>query len=371
MSIFALRSLTPRTRPATVGLVTWAVLAAPSSSARPQPPEAPPASAPARLAPPPAIIELLESGDSERRVEGFSAWYDWRSKLPTERKAAARAFISQPRWLDALGDEVLYDMTSAKRRLVAYSALGRIGGSRVFPWFLWGVDASSEGGVLFFRTTRMRLADNIRKFFKKHGDPTVLEHLPEWQWMDVRAAIQDRWSDREDPEPDWTPISPGRFTSDLMHRNPAQRRLAVRAITVNRRAFRSNTCVAFRPLLSDADPQVVATVVEAMTIVSCPDARGRLKAIARDDAVPLETRRTCLRAIVRCRTAPEWTAEWMIESLSGWPPEFDETVTKCLRRLRPRRRADRARFAKVLERALQEADDPRIKSVIEGAIIRD
>ena len=71
--------------------------------------------------------------------------------------------------------------------------------------------------------------------------------------------------------------------------------------------------------------------------------------------------------MVKCRTAPDWTAEWIIDALPSWPPEMDDGAAEALRKLRPSRKPDRERYDAVLKRALRDADDDRIRFVVAGA----
>ena len=330
--------------------------------------EAPADSAPATPPPPARILDQLRARDPERHLRGFADWMQWRSDLPREGREAALSFLCDARWMPALGSVAIYEMDSPKSRLQAYKALERIGGRRVFPYFLWGINVANEGSVfLVFESTTNRLANKARKFFAAQGDPTVLEYLPEWEWMVVRQAIENRWRDRVGPNESFVPLSEEKFVSDLRHRDPAKRRLAVRAITVNRRAFRGRTCGALHPLLNDPDPGVVERVVRAMTLISCPKSRGRLKDLTEDASLSVSTRRMCLKAVVKCRTAPDWTAEWILEALPSWPSEMDDGAAEALRKLRPSKKPDQERYDELLERAARDADDDRIRSVLARA----
>jgi len=322
----------------------------------------------AQLAPPAEILLLLRSNDPERHIEGFAAWHQWRAGLDSERKRSAECYLGRPPWLTALGNEVLYDMTNAKRRRTAYTLLKRIGGQQVFPYFLWGVDEHAAGSMLASLFGSGDPGIYIHRFLKRHGDPTVLAELPEWRWSDVREAIDKRWRNRDAPDQTWEPIDPDRFFDALTDLHAARRRLAIRAIAVNRRIPRDRVCDAYRSLLFDSDKTVIETAVEALATISCPRSRGRLKTLAADGTLPLRLRKMCLEAIVNCHTAPGWTAQWMIDNLADWPAELDETVQRCLARLCPRGAHAADRYRRVLRKAIEDAPDERIRLVVSGAI---
>ncbi|MFQ5422707.1 MAG: hypothetical protein ACE5F9_01875 [Phycisphaerae bacterium] len=322
----------------------------------------------AELAPPSEILLLLRSDDPERHIEGFAAWRRWRAGLDSDQKRSAERYLGRPRWLTALGNEVLYDMTSAKRRRTAYTLLNHIGGQRVFPYFLWGLDDNAAGSLLASLFGSGDPGIYIRRFLKRHGDPTVLAHLPEWRWHDVKDEINKRWLNRDPPDQTWEPIDADGFFDALTGLHAARRRLAIRAIAINRRIPRDRMCDAYRSLLLDSDKSVIETAVEALATISCPRARGRLKTLAADGTLPLRIRKRCLEAIVNCRTAPGWTAQWMIDNLTDWPAGLDETVQRCLVRLCPAHARAADRYRRVLRKAIEDTPDERIRLIVGGAI---
>lgn len=324
------------------------------------------------LAPSPEVLRLLSSEDPENHLEGFAAWYQWRGGLPTEKKRAANRFLARERWLTALGDEVLYDMTG-RRRLSAYKLLRRISSPRVFPYFLWGIregpiSPPAFPGVGFLRSL-LNQSQYVKRFFRMHGDPTVIEFLPDdFDWRRARRKIERRWADREPPERNWEPFKVEDFVSDLAHAEASRRRLAIRALTTNLRSGGIVEDHRYRPLLSDRDAGVRLIAAEALTLTSCPAARGALKRIVDDDEAPLALRRMCLYAVVHCHKARRWTAEWMIDSVPTWPAALDETVQACLVQLCPGLKPDKRSYVSFLRRVLERNESSRVRRVVEGAL---
>lgn len=327
----------------------------------------PTTSAPVELRPPDEVLHGLSMPSAERQLEAFAAWHEWRMELAAEERPSADAYLSHVQWLAMLGNIAMHEMDGNRRRR-AYEMLGRIGGQRVFPFMLWGLDESAHEGFFSKFLNSVDPGLTVRRFFRDQGDPTVLDHLPDWSWRDVRMAINDRWRDRPTPKKEWAFIDPEKFLSDLAHADPVRRRLAVRALTINPRYGQSLVARQFRLLLSDADRRVIHTVVKACEIVPMPSARGRLKALANDDSMSIDTRRACLNAIVRCGTARLWTAEWMIANIAEWPEEMDETVLTCLIELNRGKRSRRDRYAETLQEAAERIDDERTRSIVARAL---
>ncbi|MCZ6816435.1 MAG: hypothetical protein O7F76_07000 [Planctomycetota bacterium] len=366
---------TPRTLPTYLNAVRFVlapgVLLAVSSSVgrgfEPPPTTQPTTASPAELRPPADILRAVSGPEPERQLEGFAAWHEWRTELSGEQRRVADAYFCHPEWLGMLGRIAMYEMEPRRRRR-AYVLLGHIGGQRVYPFMLWGLTEDAEEGFLskFLGTVDPGLT--IRRFFKEQGDPTVLDDLPDWRWYDVRRSINNRWQDRPSPKKEWSRIDPEQVLDELGHTDPVLRRLAVRALAINPGYRRSLVARQFRMLLSDTDRGVIHTVVQACEIESFPSTRGRLKALADDSAMPIETRRACLNAIVRCGTARLWTADWMIANIADWPEALDETVLRCLIKLNRGKRSRREQYAASIRQAAERIDDERTRTVVARAL---
>lgn len=325
------------------------------------------------LAPTAETLRLLTSDDPEEHVKGFAAWHEWRKTLSSEQKRAANRFLANERWLRVLGDEVLYDMIGRPRRLSAYKLLRRIGGQRVFPYFLWGIRKGSQRleVVPGFGFLKAALSQGycVKRFFRRHGDPTLLEFLPKgFEWQMVNDQIKRRWVERDDPPRQWEPFDAEEFVKDLSHVVPARRRLAIRALTTNEETGGISLKFRYRPLLGDADASVRLVAAEALTVTSCPEARGALKRMVEDNQASLKLRQTCLYAVVHCQKARQWTAEWMIDSMPTWPAALDRTVQACLVKLSPSWNADSRPYASFLRRKVQRVEDARVRQVVEEAL---
>ena len=325
------------------------------------------------LAPTAAILQAFTSDDPEKHVEGFAAWHAWMRILPLEQKRAATRFLARERWLTVVGDEVLYDMAGGARRLSAYKLLRRIDGQRVFPYFLWGIrkDSRQLEGVPGFGFLKAALSQSyyVKRFLRRHGDPTVIEFLPDdYDWETVSKKIERRWAERDHPPRQWEPFDAEEFVRDLSHVAPARRRLAIRALTTNEETGGIAVDYRYRPVLEDANESVRLVAAEALTVTSCPRARGRLKRMVEDNEASLELRRTCLYAVAHCRKARQWTAEWMIDSVPIWPAAPDTAVQACLVKLCPSRSAKRRPYASFLRRKFERAEDARSRQVVEGAL---
>lgn len=325
------------------------------------------------LAPPGEILRSLKSDDPERRVRGFVRWHTWRASLSDEDKRLANRFLGAEAWVGVLADEVLYDMESRRRRLSAYKLLNRVGGQRVFPYFVWSIEEAVDTGqshpALGFFKNMLHLPSYVRWFFLKKGDPTVLEHLPATaDWLRVRSRIGRRWRDRAAPECRWKPLQVEAFEDDLSAPSPARRRLAIRALTTHGRYGGIRASGRYRDLLTDADPSVRLTAIRSLAVRACPEARGLLKRMVEDERASTETRRAALRAVVNCGTARDWTVEWMIENLPDWPEALDPEVRACLVSLRPGRREDRRGYTDFVRKMADRAEADRTRRVVLAAL---
>lgn len=319
------------------------------------------------LPPPEPILSLLHSTDIETQLDGFQQWHAWRISLATSDRAKANQFLATEDWLEMLGNVTVYDVLEPKHRIAAYRLLERLGGQQVFPYFLWGVDPMAQEGIAFFLTRNVVPAHCVKDFFEKHGDPTVIEFLPEYIWWDVRRKIQERWQNRDAPSRGWTPIDPEQFFGDLAHGDVKRRALAIRALACNRSLPSERLCTEFRQALVDPAAEVADAAVQVLSVVSCPDARGRLKMMAADAGRSLISRRGCLSALANCHAAESWTAEWIVASLPGWPAELDEAAADCLERMRPAAPTDAERYVQSLRRLATNADE-RTRAVLDSAI---
>ena len=331
------------------------------------------------LAPSVEILRVFRSDDPEEHLAGFAAWYAWRGSLEFQQRRAADRFLGREEWLSVLADEVMYDMESRSRRLAAYKLLKRIGGQRVFPYFLWGMGdrkdlSPPQGGNLFqlaIVASLRRLSNQsayVMSFFKRYGDPTVIEFLPEeYEWMAAIERIQRRWSNKDSPHRDWEPLTVDSFVTALSDEEARKRRLAIRALTTNRRCGGIAAENRFRSILKDPDDSVRTVAAKALAVTPCPSARGMLKRIAEDQTVTIELRSACLYAIAKCGTARQWTAEWMLENVVEWPEAMDPTVRDCLSQLRPSAPAERKRYEVMLERLCRRLNDDRVRRIIDSA----
>lgn len=331
-----------------------------------------PASEPELLAPPPTVLSLLRTNDPEKHLEGFSAWHKWRLSLPYKKKPAANRFIARDEWFDVLSNEVLYDIEDDARRLSAYKLLRRIGGQRIFPHFLWGMgtrndEVHSNGiGIL---NKYVHQPSYIKWFFKKYGDPTVISFLPdEFDWYFVTRQINRRWKGKDAPEQKWEPLMVEDFEEDLTHPEPSRRRLAIRALTTNRRYGGIVNKDQYRKLLVDEDESVRLVTVRALMITPSPEARGLLMRMVEDGEAMIELRRSALKAVIRGCRARQWTAEWMIASIIDWPEALDDAVQDGLVRLRPTTSQSYVSYLRFLHRELERVQDERRKRVIGGAL---
>jgi hypothetical protein len=311
------------------------------------------------LAPPDEIRGRLSISDPEAQLDAFRDWFRWRSRMPDDRRPAADAFLARSEWIDLLGNVALYDMSSDERRLHSYKLLAQIGGQDVFPFFLWGITDNDEHGPPGY----------IQDFFEAHGDTTVIEHLPgNFRWQKVIDKINNRWSGRDPPDKKWNPIDSQTFVSDLTDKSAVRRRLAVRAVTVNRGLERAAICRAMRDLLDDTNRDVRRVTLESLTIVACPALRGRLKSLAEDPKERIVHRQLAVHAVMACGADIEWTAEWMLDNLPGWPEQMDATITQCLIRMHPRESAEKPRYQRFLRECLKQSRNPRTKAVLENAL---
>lgn len=328
----------------------------------------PPASAPAAaaLAPPANILAKLESSEPEEQIAAYADWHRWRGDLSSDERIAANEFLADARWLGVLGNEALYDMRSPARRLSAYKLLRKIGGQRVYPYFVYAISDTVwfEDRGLFGMKTVTNLSLYVQEFFRKDADPTTISYFPEWGWEDVKQRIEKRFENRPAPEKTWRAIRPERFVRDLEHKDARRRRLAIRALAVRHYKNGNWSSDPLVTALSDADASVRATAVEAMCVIRCPQARGRLRAMAGDRALSIPLRRDCLRAIVRCGVAPEWTAEWLLENLDDWPPELDETVQECIVSLDPGKGLTHIQFVEFLQDLKSTIKEPRARKIL-------
>lgn len=329
------------------------------------------------LAPPAEILTLLESDDPEQHLKGFAAWYDWRSSLADDQKSPANRYLSSHRWLSALGDETLYDMENRKRRLSAYKLLGQIDDPAVMPYFLWGatIDPNAYKGDPsdnLFRNallTRTNISAYVRAYLKEHGDLAVLEHVPEG-WYDVREAVQNRSPKGPPPKPDWVAFTEKEFAEDLSDSKPAVRRLAIRALTTRETCQGVIKDQRYAKLLSDTDPTIKLTALQSLAIMPTAEARGLIKRIVDRDSETIEMRRAALYAIANCGKAAEWSAEWMIDSVTFWSKELDETVIDCIVILCPAPSDDPGPYIKLLKKRLEAIHDERTRHVVEQALQR-
>ena len=202
-----------------MGLAVVCALAAGPSIADEPPTTQSAADAPL-LAPSNEILRLWQSDNPEAHIEGFATWHAWRSKLDSPQRRAANRFLTQDKWFDVLAHEVLYDMEGARRRLTAYKLMRRLGGQRVFPYFLWGIDNGKPGRHLeksiLFQALEPMLSQSgyMKTFFRRYGDPSVLTHLPiGGDWFAVNPTIP-KLTSRASP-----PGTPG--DRSWIHRNAA------------------------------------------------------------------------------------------------------------------------------------------------------
>ncbi len=339
-----------------------------------EPPTTQPAADAPLLAPSNEILRLWQSDDPESHIEGFAAWHAWRSTLDAPRRRMANRFLARDKWFDVLAHEVLYDMEGPRRRLTAYKLLRRLGGQRVFPYFLWGIDNGNperhlEKSILFHALDPMLSQSGYMKnFFARHGDPSVLAHLPDnGGWFAVKRRIQSRWETDGPPHQTWKPLKVEDFEADLLHDDPARRRLAIRALTTHLSSEGIAKDARYRTLLADPDETVRLAATRALTARSCPAARGRLKRMVENSHEPTQIRRAALYAVARCGKAPTWTAEWMIEGLAEWPDALDEAVIDCLVLLRPKEEMDRLKYCARLDALLEGIKDERTRRVTVAA----
>ncbi|MFQ5502992.1 MAG: HEAT repeat domain-containing protein, partial [Phycisphaerae bacterium] len=322
------------------------------------------------LAPSDEILRMWQSDDPESHLEGFATWHAWRSTLDAPRRRAANRFLARDEWFDVLAHEVLYDMEGPRRRLTAYKLLRRLGGQRVFPYFLWGIDDGKAGpqaekSILFHALDPMLSQSGyLKNFFRRYGDPSVLVHLPNGgDWFAVKQRIQSRWETDGPPHQTWMPLKVEDFEADLSHDDPARRRLAIRALTTHLSGEEIAKNARYRTLLADPNDSVRLVAVRALTARPCPLARGRLKRMVENSLEPTEIRRAALYAVARCGKAPIWTAEWMIEGLAEWPEALDGAVKDCLVILQPKYEMDRLKYSARLDTLLERIKDERTRRV--------
>lgn len=324
------------------------------------------------LAPSADILRRFQSDDPEKHVEAFAEWHAWRATLESSQRRAADRFVARLASFDVLADVILYDFDGPRRRLTACKLAKRIGGQRLYPYFLWGLGDTYEYRpfhTLGFLRTMLNQADYVKSYLERHGDPTLIEHLPDYACYDVIRRIEQRWQDKPPPEKTWKPLDVETFVRDLSpSAPPARRRLAIRALTTHGIEGGLTTEGRFRPLLEGQDDSVRLAAARALTVRPCPEARGLLKRMAEDASLPLETRRVCILAVVRCGKARQWTAEWMIDSLAEWPPTFDATVRQGLVELGPPPDKDLGVYEKFLRRRLRLIEDERTRGVVLAAL---
>ncbi len=335
-------------------------------------PTSQPASVPEMLAPSEDILRRFRTDDPEQHIEAFADWRAWRSTLESDQKRAANRFVARLEWFEVLAHVILYDFDGPRRRLTACKLAKRIGGQRLFPYFLWGLSGEYEFrgfDTLGFLRTMLSQSEYMKSFFKKHGDPTVIDHLPEYASYDVIRRIKRRWKGKPAPEKLWEPLDAEAFVRDLSpSATPARRRLAIRALTTCGTHGGITTEGRFRPLLNCKDTSVRLVAAKALTIRACPEARGLLKRMVDDTSLPLGTRRVCIVAVVHCGKARRWTAEWLIDSLADWPPAFDATVRQGLVELGPPPRKDMGVYERFLRRRLRQVEDERARGVVRAAL---
>ncbi len=365
-----------RAAPRWIGLVVVSVVLVPGGAVWGQEaasqPTSRPDSEPALLAPAADILQRFRSDDPEQHVEAFAEWHTWRSTLESSERRAANRFVAKLEWFDVLGHVILYDFDGPRRRLTACKLAKRIGGQRLYPYFLWGLDETYEYEVfdtLGFLRRMLKQSDYMKSYLKRHGDPTVIEHLPEHACYDVIARINRRWEDKPAPEKTWEPLDVEGFVRDLLpSAPPPRRRLAIRALTTHGTEGGIVTEGRYRPLLTGKDGSVRLVAATALTVRPCPEARGLLKRMVEDASLSSQTRRVCIVAVVHCGKARRWTAEWLIDGLAEWPPSFDETVRESLVRLGPPPNKDMGDYAGFLRRRLRQTEDERTRRVVTAAL---
>jgi hypothetical protein len=324
------------------------------------------------LAPASDILQRFQTDDPEKHVEAFAAWHAWRSTLESPQRRAANRFLARPEWFDVLAHVILYDFDGPRRRLTACKLAKRIGGQRLYPYFLWGLGETSDNtgsGVFGLLARMLRQSAYVKSYFRRYGDPTVIDHLPAYACYPVIAGIMRRWKDKPPPEKNWEPLDVEAFVRDLSpSATPARRRLAIRALTTHGTHDGITTDGRFRPLLTGKDNSVRLVAATALTVRPCPEARGLLKRMAEDASLSEETRRVCIVAVVHCGKARRWTAEWLVDSLADWPPSFDATVRESLVRLGPPTNKDMGLYAGFLRLRLRQIEDERTSRVVDAAL---
>ncbi|MCG8404499.1 MAG: HEAT repeat domain-containing protein [Phycisphaerales bacterium] len=335
-------------------------------------PASQPASTLELLAPPSEVLHLFEGDDPEKHIEGFANWHAWRSTLTGRKRRAANRFIARDDWLNVLAHEVVYDFESEARRLTAYKLLRRIGGQQVFPYFLWGMGSEADQVRSRGFGVPIQLVHQpsyVRFFFKRYGDPTVIEFLPDASdWFPVISRIERRWTGKEPPKRAWEPLQVERFEADLRDPTPSRRRLAIRALTTNGRYGGIVKENQYRKLMSDEDESVRIVAARSLIAAPCPEARGLLKRIVENEAASIELRRLALEAVVRCGKARRWTAEWMIAGMADWPPELDSKILASLILLQPPFPWEQQRYIRFLQQQLKWVQEDRARGVIEAAL---
>ncbi len=362
--------------PGLVGFVALFVVMVPVGALRAEDPASQPTSRPdsklAVLGPASDILERFRTEDPEQHIEAFGEWHAWRSTLESEQRRAANRFVAKLEWFDVLANVILYDFDGPRRRLTACKLAKRVGGQRLYPYFLWGLDETYDYQVfdtlgLFRRMLNQSVY--VKSFFRRYGDPTVTDELSAHMCYEAVAGIQNRWKDKPPPEKTWKLLDVEQFVRDLSpSAKPARRRLAIRALTTHGTHGGITAEGRFGPLLSGKDDSVRLVAATALTVRPCPEARSLLKRMVEDASFSSETRRVCIVAVVHCGKARRWTAEWLIDSLADWPPSFDATVQESLVRLGPPPSQDMGVYARVLRRRLLQIEDERTHRVVNAAL---